>query len=99
VRPGTPAAAMPDQVPLALREARVRRAGQVAAEMERRYLARWVGSTLPVLFETGSKGHAPNYVQVQADRPVPQNTLARVSITGLGEGFLRGTLLPEPSLS
>lgn len=91
-RPGTPAAGMPDQVPPALREERVRRAGQVAAEMERRYLERWVGATLPVLFETGSKGHAPNYVQVQVDRPVPQNTLADVSITGVGDGVLLGQM-------
>ncbi len=91
-RPGTPAAGMPDQVPPALREERVRRAGQVAAEMERRYLERWVGATLPVLFETGSKGHAPNYVQVQADRPVPQNTLTDVYITGVGDGVLLGQM-------
>ncbi|MCD8004834.1 MAG: tRNA (N(6)-L-threonylcarbamoyladenosine(37)-C(2))-methylthiotransferase MtaB, partial [Oscillospiraceae bacterium] len=58
-------------------------------------LESWVGETLPVLFEAGGQGRAPNYVQVRIDRPVPRNTLADAVVTGVGDGFLRGRLLEE----
>ncbi len=55
-RPGTPAAAMPGQVPNAEKEERAHRAAAAAAEMERAYLEQWVGETLPVLFEEERDG-------------------------------------------
>ena len=69
-RPGTAAAAMPDQLPRAVREARAREAQQAAEEMRQAYLAAQLGRTLPVLFETERdglwQGHADNYCVVCA---------------------------------
>ena len=50
-RPGTPAAAMKDQILNAEKEVRAHRAGAVAAEMEKTYLEQFVGEEVEVLFE------------------------------------------------
>jgi threonylcarbamoyladenosine tRNA methylthiotransferase MtaB len=93
-RPGTPAAAMEGQAPRAVKEARAHRAGELARSMERRYLSSLVGKTLPVLFEQdedgGSKGHAPNYVEVRLSQPGLHNVLRDVTITGVGDGYVTG---------
>ncbi|MBR1658970.1 MAG: tRNA (N(6)-L-threonylcarbamoyladenosine(37)-C(2))-methylthiotransferase MtaB [Oscillospiraceae bacterium] len=70
-RPGTPAAAMAEQLPKAEKEARARRAKAVARTMQRSYLTSQVGRTLPVLFETREadgrwQGHSDNYCLVSA---------------------------------
>ena len=67
-RAGTPAAAMAEQVPNAVKEDRAHRAGALARRLEEAYLDSWVGEVLPVLFEEEReglwRGHAPNYVEV-----------------------------------
>lgn len=67
IRPGTPAAKMP-QIEMPIREERAHRAAAVAAEMHRTYLDECVGKTYPVLFEQTHGeyyiGHAPNYMEV-----------------------------------
>ena len=69
-RPGTPAAKMPGQVPNAEKEARCRRAAQVARKMEEDYLDSFLGQEVPVLFEEERegfwRGHTTRYVQVAA---------------------------------
>ena len=69
-RPGTPAAKMPGQVPNAEKEARCRRAAQVAQKMEEDYLDSFLGQEVPVLFEEERegfwRGHTTRYVQVAA---------------------------------
>ncbi len=70
-RPGTPAAAAPDQVPNAEKESRARRAAAVAARLQQNYLSSFAGETLSVLLEEKKdglwRGHAPNYVEVCTD--------------------------------
>ena len=95
-RAGTPAASMPGQLPNAVKEDRVHRAGAVAREMHRSWLEGWVGRTLPVLFEEEKdglwRGHAPNYTEVFVSGCGLHNVIADANITGLhGEGLL-GTL-------
>ena len=67
-RPGTPAAKMPGQVLNAVKEERARRAAEIAAQMERDYLAQFMGQPVPVLFEEEKDGlwhgHTPNYIPV-----------------------------------
>ena len=62
-RAGTPAAAMPGQVPNVVKEERAHRAGELAPRLEEASLEQWVGETLPVLFEEERdglwRGHAP----------------------------------------
>lgn len=68
VRPGTKAAAMPDQCTAAVKEQRAARAAETAERMKQTYLRGCVGQTYPVLFEQEKNGlyvgHAPNYCQV-----------------------------------
>ena len=93
-RPGTPAAAMPDQIPKGEKEERARRAIALAAKMERRWLERQVGRTMPVLFEEEKdgwwRGHAPNYALVRSKGDELHNRLLDVEITGMEEETLIG---------
>ena len=92
VRPGTKAAALP-QLTAAVKDERARRAAAVASELRRAYLRRWIGRTVPVLFEQEkegySLGHAPNYMEVAVPAGAYHNMVLPVSLTGDdGERFL-----------
>ena len=97
-RPGTPAAAMPDQVPRAVKEERAHRAAEIAARIEEDYLSQFAGQTEQVLFEEEReglwRGHTTRYCEVR----VPSgenlhNRLCRVSVTGVRDGYLEGEIL------
>lgn len=96
IRPGTPAADMP-QVPPAVKEERAKRAGAVAARMHQVYLAGCVGETYCVLFEQPRKGlysgHAPNYMEVLAEGEDLHNQLKNVRITGTDGTALLGEIV------
>lgn len=96
VRPGTPAAKMP-QVPKAVKEERCRRASETAAGMRRAYLEGCVGQVYPVLFEQPRDGkffgHAPNYMEVLADGEGLHNQVRSVEITGTNGQALLGRIL------
>ena len=92
-RSGTPAAAMAGQCSNAVKEERAHRAGEVARGPHQAWLERWVGQTLPVLFEEEKdglwRGHAPNYTEVFVSGQGLHNVIQDVKITGLhGEGLL-----------
>ncbi len=93
-RTGTPAAAMPDQVPNAVKEERAHRAGEVARQMHRTWLESWVGQTLPVLFEEEKdglwRGHAPNYTEVFATGEGLHNVIKDVEIVEVFQDGLKG---------
>ena len=97
-RPGTPAAAMPGQVPKAAKEERAGRAAEIAAGMEQDYLSRFAGQTMEVLFEEERdglwRGHTTRYCEVRVRSGENlHNQLRQVSVTGVGEGYLEGELL------
>ena len=97
-RPGTPAAKLPRQVLNAVKEERAHRAAQIARTMQDAYLDRWVGETVPVLFEEEReglwRGHTTRYceVAVQSAQPL-HNQLRQVRITGRDGGALQGVLV------
>ena len=97
-RPGTPAAKLPGQVLNAVKEERAHRAAQIARTMQDAYLDRWVGETVPVLFEEEReglwRGHTTRYceVTVQSAQPL-HNQLRQVRITGHVGGALQGVLV------
>jgi threonylcarbamoyladenosine tRNA methylthiotransferase MtaB len=70
-RPGTPAAEMPNAVPEEEKEARSRELARACRETQQRYIARYLGHTLPVLVEgkadaTGGgllSGYTENYIR------------------------------------
>ena len=90
-RPGTPAAAMPGQLPNAVKEERSRRAIAVAQDMSRCYHRALLGSTQAVLVEgmegEHSVGHAMNYVKIYIPGAYPRNEIQTVAVKSLyGDG-------------
>ena len=100
-RPGTPADGMPGQILNSVKEERAHRAQQTALEMEAAYLDRWVGQTVPVLFEEERdglwRGHTTRYSEVAAPSgEALHNQLRQVRITGRTGNILCGELYEEP---
>ena len=96
VRPGTKAAAMPDQCTAAVKEQRAARAAETAERMKQAYLRGCVGQTYPVLFEQEKNGlyvgHAPNYCQVGVRGEDLHNEVHGVRIVEVTEDMLTGEL-------
>jgi len=97
-RPGTPADALPNQVPRGEKERRARDAIALAGELEARWLDSQVGKTLPVLFEEEKgglwQGHAPSYALVRVQGKSLHNCLVDVEITGVEGDALVGVIVP-----
>ena len=96
VRPGTKAAAMPDQCTAAVKERRAARAAEAAERMKQAYLRGCVGQTYPVLFEQEKGGlyvgHAPNYCQVGVRGEDLHNAVQNVKIEAVDGDMLIGEL-------
>ena len=96
VRPGTKAAAMPDQCTAAVKEQRAARAAETAERMKQAYLRGCVGQTYPVLFEQEKGGlyvgHAPNYCQVGVRGEGLHNAVRNVKIEAVNGDILIGEL-------
>ena len=96
VRPGTKAAAMPDQCTAAVKERRAARAAETAERMKQAYLHGCVGQTYPVLFEQEKGGlyvgHAPNYCQVGVRGEDLHNAVRNVKIGAVDGDMLIGEL-------
>ena len=96
VRPGTKAAAMPDQCTAAVKEQRAARAAETAERMKQAYLRGCVGQTYPVLFEQEKGGlyvgHAPNYCQVGVRGEDLHNAVRNVKIEAVDGDMLIGEL-------
>ena len=96
VRPGTKAAAMPDQCTAAVKEQRAARAAETAERMKQAYLRGCIGQTYPVLFEQEKGGlyvgHAPNYCQVGVWGEDLHNKIYGVRIVEVTEDMLTGEL-------
>ena len=96
VRPGTKAAAMPDQCTAAVKEQRAARAAETAEQMKQAYLRGCIGQTYPVLFEQEKNGlyvgHAPNYCQVGVRGEDLHNKIYGVRIVEVTEDMLTGEL-------
>ena len=96
VRPGTKAAAMPNQCTAAVKERRAARAAEAAERMKQAYLRGCVGQTYPVLFEQVKGGlyvgHAPNYCQVGVRGEDLHNAVRNVKIEAVDGDMLIGEL-------
>lgn len=89
-RPGTRAAAMPEQLSRAEKENRVRRAGEVIHRLQNRYLSAQKGRTLSVLFENEHEGHSANYCMVRTETAYPRGSVQNIQIFGEENGVLLG---------
>ena len=97
-RPGTKAAKFSQQLPRSVKEARAAQAQQVAAGLRRIFLAKQVGKTLSVLFETEAapglwQGHADNYCVVRAGGESLHGIIKNVKIAAIREQILMGNVV------
>jgi threonylcarbamoyladenosine tRNA methylthiotransferase MtaB len=102
-RPGTAAARMPDQLPMAARKRRNAELRTVLAESSQRYRRRFIGAELDVLWEA-TDAHGPdgwrlqgltdNYLRVTAHSPERLwNQFSRVRLVELDEEGMNGEIL------
>ena len=98
-RPGTAAAAMPGQIPRAVKQARAKKMLALAEEYHTIFLNSQIGSTLEVLAEEphpagGMRGYSAHYAPVRiADAgPELRNQIIPVRITAARGGYCVGAL-------
>lgn len=102
-RPGTPAARIKEQVPHAIRKERNHLLHAAFAEMSAAYRERFIGQTLPVLWEASAKrnergwqieGLTGNYIRVTATAPeLRWNKVDEVKLMGLTAEGLSGEIV------
>lgn len=97
MRSGTPAADMPDQVPLAVKNHRAEQVKMIAAQMSKRYREKFVGRTLEVLFEHADgetwSGHSAYCFPVTAaGQQIQKNKFCQVQITAVTDTGVSGHL-------
>ncbi|MBO5797198.1 MAG: tRNA (N(6)-L-threonylcarbamoyladenosine(37)-C(2))-methylthiotransferase MtaB, partial [Clostridia bacterium] len=94
-RPGTPAAAMPHQVPAAEKTARARRMSEVCETARAAYETALLGSETSILLETSypdgyTDGHTPTYIPVRVKTDKTSGELIRVRLTGRDKDYCVG---------
>jgi len=102
-RIGTAAANMPNQVAYALRKERNARMREVFTDATHDYQRRFIGQTLPVLWESARalgpegwqlRGLTDNYLRVHAIAPQRLwNEITQVKLLDLSEGILKGKII------
>jgi len=102
-RPGTAAARMPAQVPHPLRKERSARLRAALSEAAREYQLRFLGRTLPVLWESATalgpqewqmSGLSDNYLRVHSQAPRHLwNQITPVILTAVTAGEIHGQIL------
>jgi threonylcarbamoyladenosine tRNA methylthiotransferase MtaB len=102
-RPGTAAAAMPDQVPHDVKRQRMAALLEVALQDRRQFERRQLGRRAEVLWERrrGDRwiGTTDNYLQVLSESPMeaaPPRELEKVRISAIGDDGLHAAPLSEP---
>jgi len=89
-RPGTPAAEMADQVPMAVRKVRNRILRELAAKKNLAFRGRMVGKKLLVVtLEEPRAALSDNYLKVRLAEERPSNQLIEIEIGGVGESGIR----------
>lgn len=101
-RPGTPAAALPDQVPNRVKEERARRLAALDESLTRAFQTRFLGRTLPVLVEEETvsgrsetlAGLTSNYIRVVFRGPEElKNTVQNIRLREARGDFVLGDLV------
>ncbi len=103
-RAGTVAAALPQQVPSAVKKERSRRTRELGAKKKKRFYRRFIGARVPVLVERAVdvtqglyKGYSRNYLSVVFPTSHRQvNREVEVVLEGLDGARLRGQVMEHP---
>jgi tRNA-2-methylthio-N6-dimethylallyladenosine synthase len=98
-RPGTPAAKLGEQVPDEVKSARLARLQELLEVQQAAFNARWIGCTLPVLFEKPGRrpgqliGRSPYLQAVHAEAPAEHiGHILPVEILACGPNSLAGVI-------
>src|SRR5262249_2481980 len=98
-RPGTPSAAMPNQVPVPVARERNRVLRDLAAQKNLGFRQRFVGRRLDVItLQTGNGEHtealSDNYLKTQVRGAHPANVVLAAQIDGVSHEGLLATAIP-----
>ena len=91
-REGTKAASLPNHVQNNVKSMRGEKMRVLASTLRNKFLKAQIGKTLPVLFETPTRGHTEHYCMVHVKSILPLNTIQNIIITGLTDNGLDGEL-------
>lgn len=99
-RPGTPSAAMPDQVPVAVARERNRVLRDLAAHKNMHFRRRFLGRTLKAITlhaggDSFTEALSDNYLKVNITGRFAANAWIKVEIAGIEGDCLRGTAVSE----
>ena len=100
-RPGTAAARLPDQVPIAVARKRAKILAQLSRLKRLAFAEQYIGSTVPVLFESGEMdgyrlGVTANFLKVAIPSNIDlTNHLKDVHVTGASDRWAVGQLTEE----
>jgi threonylcarbamoyladenosine tRNA methylthiotransferase MtaB len=98
-RPGTAAAKLPDEIPIETARRRARTLTDLSRQKRLTFAQRWVGTTVPVLFESGETdnlrlGTTAHFLKVGVHSPVDMtNQIHQVTITGASDSWAVGDLI------
>jgi threonylcarbamoyladenosine tRNA methylthiotransferase MtaB len=78
-RPGTPAAAMPGQIPMATKKERAGRLRALGERLKREFMAAQAGRRTEVLVEKDNRGYTDNYIEIKIPGPeIAPNTIVEI---------------------
>mgnify|MGYP000011268289 CR=1 FL=1 len=99
VRPGTPAAGLPDRVSPEVAERRAFELGRLSDRLHRDFCSRYVGRTATALWESTMRGgymfgYTGNYIKVRAPYDRSKiNTFSRVELLGMEDDTMEAAIL------
>ena len=95
IRPGTPAAKMP-QVPVSVRKERAKLLRSKAEHLLFEYMQGKIGQTAVILYETDQKGLCEHYINVHVDGDFKAGDFISVRLTGITQtGIFEGRVLEK----
>ncbi len=96
----TPAAGMEDQIAPEVIKERSKILRKLGESKKKTFYKQFIGRSLPMIMETRSRGTTDNYIAVRlGDGNVPVGTLADVRITGVAQGFAKGSIIANTNTS
>ena len=97
-RRGTPSTKLA-QIPDYMKKSQTERLLELSDELEKKYIKKFLGKELDVLFETSkngdSYGHTTNYLSVKVLGTIPSSTIRKVRLINIEGPYIYGELVDE----
>ncbi|MGB1360973.1 MAG: tRNA (N(6)-L-threonylcarbamoyladenosine(37)-C(2))-methylthiotransferase MtaB [Alphaproteobacteria bacterium] len=97
-REGTPAARIPNKVPMNIRKERAKKLRELSARLQNDLYQSQVGKKCSILVEKNNRGYTEHYIPVKLEQTVQEGTLVDVVITGFEKNELKGSILMEEAI-